>query len=126
MIRRPPRSTLFPYTTLFRSYERRAATALVLRKKFTLNAPYDLAGETRIVGSKTRPASPTATDTTPKISIGVFYLSPVGFDATRTRAIAYENYICGNLCGWGAFRLLVKNAGKWEEAKDLTACTWRY
>src|SRR3712207_8431158 len=23
MIRRPPRSTLFPYTTLFRSYERR-------------------------------------------------------------------------------------------------------
>jgi hypothetical protein len=107
-------------------YERRAATALVLRKKFTLNAPYDLAGETRIVGSKTRPASPTATDTTPKISTGVFYLSPVGFDATRTRAIAYENYICGNLCGWGAFRLLVKNAGKWEEAKDLTACTWRY
>src|SRR2546429_6263044 len=85
MIRHPPRSTLFPYTTLFRSYERRAATALVLRKKFTLNAPYDLAGETRIVGSKTRPASPTATDTTPKISTGVFYLSPVGFDATRTR-----------------------------------------
>src|SRR3712207_8005866 len=25
MIRRPPRSTLFPYTTLFRSVERRAA-----------------------------------------------------------------------------------------------------
>src|SRR5437016_6705157 len=25
MIRRPPRSTLFPYTTLFRSQERRAA-----------------------------------------------------------------------------------------------------
>src|SRR3712207_7331679 len=25
MIRRPPRSTLFPYTTLFRSLERRAA-----------------------------------------------------------------------------------------------------
>src|SRR3712207_7167065 len=26
MIRRPPRSTLFPYTTLFRSYDRRAGT----------------------------------------------------------------------------------------------------
>src|SRR5256885_10898274 len=25
MIRRPPRSTLFPYTTLFRSHDRRAA-----------------------------------------------------------------------------------------------------
>ena len=107
-------------------YERRAATALVLKKKFALNAPYDLAGETRIVPSKARPSSSTSTDTTPKISSGVFYLSPVGFDATRTHAIAYENYICGNLCGWGAFHLLVKNAGKWEEAKDLTACTWRY
>src|SRR3712207_6956734 len=29
MIRRPPRSTLFPYTTLFRSLERRGATAVI-------------------------------------------------------------------------------------------------
>src|SRR5258708_23799488 len=28
MIRRPPRSTLFPYTTLFRSYQNDTATAL--------------------------------------------------------------------------------------------------
>src|SRR2546422_8607468 len=28
MIRRPPRSTLFPYTTLFRSHERRCLPAL--------------------------------------------------------------------------------------------------
>src|SRR3712207_7082301 len=28
MIRRPPRSTLFPYTTLFRSHPRRARAAL--------------------------------------------------------------------------------------------------
>src|SRR5256885_15337795 len=28
MIRRPPRSTLFPYTTLFRSFERRPQTAV--------------------------------------------------------------------------------------------------
>src|SRR3712207_7873714 len=30
MIRRPPRSTLFPYTTLFRSYGARAANGVVL------------------------------------------------------------------------------------------------
>src|SRR2546428_4901096 len=36
MIRRPPRSTLFPYTTLFRSRSRRAqAPALVLRSSST-------------------------------------------------------------------------------------------
>src|SRR2546430_8585815 len=31
MIRRPPRSTLFPYTTLFRSRRQRAAPATALR-----------------------------------------------------------------------------------------------
>src|SRR2546425_10959572 len=31
MIRRPPRSTLFPYTTLFRSLERRDERQIVLR-----------------------------------------------------------------------------------------------
>src|SRR2546429_3164922 len=39
MIRRPPRSTLFPYTTLFRSHKgtpllRWTATCSILRKKF--------------------------------------------------------------------------------------------
>src|SRR5258707_11783969 len=32
MIRRPPRSTLFPYTTLFRSVHRRRAVAQPLRR----------------------------------------------------------------------------------------------
>jgi len=107
-------------------YERRAGTALVLRKKFTMKTPYDLAGETRIVGTKAQPSSAPGADTMAKMSSGVFYLSPVGFDANHTHAIAYENYICGNLCGWGGFHLLVKNAGRWEEAKDVSACTWHY
>ena len=107
-------------------YEQKSKTALVLRKKFTLRTPYDLAGETRITGSGMR--NPTSTDKgiTDKIANGTFYLSPVGFDAHHTHAIAYENYLCGNLCGWGAYHLLVKNAGSWEEAKDVPACTWHY
>jgi len=107
-------------------YELRAKTAMLLRKKFTLKTPYDLAGETRIVGSKAKPASATGTDSVAKISSGVFYLSPVGFDANHTHAITYANYICGNRCGWGGFHLLVNNAGRWEEAKYVTACTWHY
>ncbi|HEY6944247.1 MAG TPA: hypothetical protein VI431_03835 [Candidatus Acidoferrum sp.] len=107
-------------------YERRASTALVLRKKFTLRMPYDLAGETRITGSGLK--NPTSTDKgiSEKIASGTFYVSPVGFDANHAHAIAYENYLCGNLCGWGAYHLLVKNAGRWEEAKDVSGCTWHY
>src|SRR3712207_6904348 len=37
MIRRPPRSTLFPYTTLFRSFE-------TFEKPFESSAPDNLAG----------------------------------------------------------------------------------
>src|SRR2546425_12840463 len=41
MIRRPPRSTLFPYTTLFRSYSIRAGRAFVFierRERFGLSS----------------------------------------------------------------------------------------
>src|SRR5256885_8721955 len=37
MIRRPPRSTLFPYTTLFRSVERDHAVDLLLAKRLLVN-----------------------------------------------------------------------------------------
>jgi hypothetical protein len=107
-------------------YEQKSKTALVLRKKFTLRMPYDLAGETRITGSGMRNPTSTEKGISDKIASGTFYLSPVGFDANHTHAIAYENYLCGNLCGWGAYHLLVKNAGRWEEAKDVPVCTWHY
>src|SRR3712207_8115237 len=34
MIRRPPRSTLFPYTTLFRSFSLSLGATVILRRKF--------------------------------------------------------------------------------------------
>src|SRR2546430_4627536 len=39
MIRRPPRSTLFPYTTLFRSITLGASTARFSRLPFSVPAP---------------------------------------------------------------------------------------
>src|SRR2546423_8747355 len=44
MIRRPPRSTLFPYTTLFRSRERHALPGAVGGMKFSYEWLCDLAG----------------------------------------------------------------------------------
>ena len=106
-------------------YEQRAKTAYLLRKKFTMATPYDLAGETRIVGSNRQAPSDSDKDIAAKISTGTFYLSPVGFDARRMHAIAYENYICGNRCGWGSYHLLRKNFNRWEEANDVSGCSWR-
>jgi hypothetical protein len=107
-------------------YERRANTALLLRKKFFIKTQYDLVGESRITGSGLKNPPATGKDISEKISSGTFYLSPVGFDANHTHAIAYKNYLCGNRCGWGAFHLLVKNGDRWEEAKDVVGCTWQY
>src|SRR2546427_8401787 len=42
MIRRPPRSTLFPYTTLFRSPEMPTSTAAVAAGDFTGDGRLDL------------------------------------------------------------------------------------
>src|SRR2546426_8886172 len=42
MIRRPPRSTLFPYTTLFRSPHRRQQRVLVVRPPAAHEEPDDL------------------------------------------------------------------------------------
>src|SRR5438477_8802762 len=43
MIRRPPRSTLFPYTTLFRSHRR-----VMRREPVALGVPVDVGGADRL------------------------------------------------------------------------------
>src|SRR2546430_16425379 len=51
MIRRPPRSTLFPYTTLFRSTpERGAYTERVQQVEQTLDVSNDVAAELASIG----------------------------------------------------------------------------
>src|SRR5260221_3823333 len=57
MIRRPPRSTLFPYTTLFRSVEARQAKRLALSSRdrvglFTFTMMTKAAGDTQFRLSK--------------------------------------------------------------------------
>src|SRR2546429_3562152 len=52
MIRRPPRSTLFPYTTLFRSLMRFMGFGLIKPKHTILGS--DIAGRVEVVGRKDR------------------------------------------------------------------------
>src|SRR5256885_10271080 len=67
MIRRPPRSTLFPYTTLFRSEPRggRAARAGPGRWRASLTAPPRAEPDGLPGGSRWRPPRPEATRARP-------------------------------------------------------------
>src|SRR5260370_1388730 len=69
MIRRPPRSTLFPYTTLFRSRRRRFSLGLLISgPRITLNShPYAREGAAgQAVGSPVLPSGPPPSGDAPK------------------------------------------------------------
>src|SRR5256885_8276863 len=55
MIRRPPRSTLFPYTTLFRSHSNRASS-----RRARNRASVEVRGETRATALPPAPRSTVA------------------------------------------------------------------
>src|SRR2546430_13752460 len=68
MIRRPPRSTLFPYTTLFRSVGDRVFFANVAADTDFLDAPVPLGVE--VLWQLRSPASPTALSLNLKLPAG--------------------------------------------------------
>src|SRR3712207_8945976 len=60
MIRRPPRSTLFPYTTLFRSARRKTATPSTSRSRTTASASRPRTSRASTTPSSRRRASGAA------------------------------------------------------------------
>ena len=54
----------------------------------------------------------------------VYQVSAVGFDASRTHAIAYVGAVCGPDCGSGSYHLLVKEKEGWKEATGSPVCQW--
>ena len=48
---------------------------------------------------------------------GSVYVSAVGFDAAKERAMVYMGNFCGSECGEERFYFLEKVAGSWREAK---------
>src|SRR5256886_14409493 len=86
MIRRPPRSTLFPYTTLFRSFEHHPAHGAT-RLRGVRRGDHEavaLSGEPRQVGEATHPADalrPAPRRPTPHAR----YAHPQGYPTARDR-----------------------------------------
>jgi hypothetical protein len=53
-----------------------------------------------------------------------FTVSAVGFDESKTRAVAYVGAYCGVMCAGGAYYLLMKGKDGWKEIPDSPKCVW--
>jgi len=97
-------------------FDKKLQTRLLLRRGFTLRKNYEL----RHAGSIMGPEQPRNEEEIRKrIRSGTYYVAAVGFDDKRTRAIAFVEYICGNLCGNSLFYFLRKSDKGWEEAPEV-------
>ena len=52
----------------------------------------------------------------------LYQVSAVGFDASRTHAIAYVGAVCGPDCSSGSYHLLVKEKEGWKETTGSPVC----
>ena len=58
----------------------------------------------------------------PLFETPVYQVSAVGFDASRTHAIAYVGSLCGPDCRRGSYHLLVKEKAGWKETGGSPVC----
>jgi hypothetical protein len=94
-----------------------------LSKKFNLKFGYKFAD----LGSKRQPLAPTpnAKELPPALfDDRIFEVSAVGFDTSRTHAIAYVAVFCGPDCTSASYHLLVKEKEGWKEFVSSPVCQW--
>ena len=94
-----------------------------LTKKVNLNFKYKFTNPSE----KRAPVAPTqnAKDSPPPLFVtSVYQVSAVGFDASRTHAIAYVGAVCGPDCDSGSYHLLVKEKDGWRETTGSPVCQW--
>jgi hypothetical protein len=97
-------------------FDKKAQTRFLLRRDFTLKNSYELASASAGTGADHLETKEGARG---RIPFGTYYVAAVGFDEKRSRAMAFVEYICGNLCGSSLFHYLRKSAKGWEEASDV-------
>ena len=111
------------FQTASEDFDKQIRTRFLLRQRFSLKKTYQLAAPVAA-------SPPTDEDKAlskaefgrlirERIRSGTYYVAAVGFDDKRTRAVAFVEYICGNLCGDSMFYFLRKSEKGWEEARDV-------
>src|SRR5208337_519733 len=83
---------------------------LGFRYKLVMEDPESSLDRTQIVNGKPKVTSALTS---------IYYISAVGFDRHKTRAIAYVKFFCGELCGQDNFYFLLKGKNGWEQASGV-------
>jgi hypothetical protein len=96
-------------------FEKKMKTRLLLQREFSLAKNYELARVSDMAGVSQPDVKAEARKRSPA---GTYYLAAVGFDEKRTRAVAFVEYICGNLCGESIFYFLRKSEKGWVQAPE--------
>jgi len=93
-----------------------------LVKKLNLKFEYEFEDQVKKVAPPI--PVPGEQEISPPNDSAVFVVSAVGFDSTRTHAIAYVARFCGVECGGGAYHLLVKAKDGWKSVQNSPVCKW--
>ena len=98
----------------------------ILEDRFGADAPVQLVDRPGSDQSNSKNPPRTRKGIEQMISGGTYFVSPVGFDRSKTHAIVRINYICGGTCGGGEYHLLEKSDDGWKEVKPKSFCFWQY
>ncbi len=118
-------ATKFPveFATAANDYKEKNKQQARVAKKFNAKFGYKLVD----LAKKRQPLAPTNNAKglpPPLFDHAVYEVSAVGFDASRTHAIAYVSVFCGPDCSSGAYHLLVKEKDGWKEFVGSPVCEW--
>jgi hypothetical protein len=97
-------------------FDKKVETRFLLRRGFSLAKSYALL-HARVKTDATW--AETQEEARKRFGSGIYHVAAVGFDDKRTRAIAFVEYICGNLCGDSIFYFLRKSEKGWVQAPEV-------
>lgn len=95
----------------------RLANEFSLKVKYTLTDKPDVVTLPRSDPNEQQPDEKSVPKT-------LFSVSAVGFDISKTHAIAYVSAYCGVMCAGGAYYPLIKDKNEWKEVPESPRCKW--
>ena len=116
--------TVKQFKVAISDYERSRTKPWLLNRHFQIEKPYEIVNKQTLALLRGHGLDrwDDYYDRYPQ-SGGWVFLSPIGFNKTKTQAIVYTGSICGGLCGRSGFHVLEKVHGQWKEVPGVTCVT---